>query len=282
MLARVFPRRTRATPDDAYAFVGLPPAELPNDITEVHISVSFSFDLEEAENLYESWSKIAPCSIGGPATGQRGEEFVPGKYVRQGYVITSRGCDSKNNCWFCAAKTREGSLRELSVCQGWNLLDDNVLACSESHIHKVFQMLEGQKKLGHRIFLTGGLEAARLRQWHVELLKKLRPKEIFFGCDDEVKFHHLSEAVKLFKEADYFSHNTLRAYVLIGYSGDSFDDAERRLQRVKDIGVCPMAMLYRDMSGLIIQPERDWKRLQRLWARPALIYGRKSPKREPH
>jgi hypothetical protein len=48
-----------------------------------------------------------------------------------------------------------------------------------------------------------------------------------------------------------------------------------RLRRVKDIGVCPMAMLYRDMSGSIIQPERDWKRLQRLWARPALIYGRK-------
>ena len=54
MLARVFPRRTRATPDDAYAFVGLPPVELPEDITEVHISVSFSFDLEEAERLYEA------------------------------------------------------------------------------------------------------------------------------------------------------------------------------------------------------------------------------------
>jgi hypothetical protein len=77
--------------------------------------------------------------------------------------------------------------------------------------------------------------------------------------------------VKLFKEADYFSHNTLRTYVLIGYLGDTFDDAERRLQRVKDIGVCPMAMLYRDFSGAVT-PDKDWKRLQRLWARPALIY----------
>jgi hypothetical protein len=33
-----------------------------------------------------------------------------------------------------------------------------------------------------------------------------------------------------------------------------------------------MAMLYRDMSGEIIRPERDWKELQRLWTRPALIY----------
>ncbi|MDR0653433.1 MAG: hypothetical protein LBG12_09035 [Synergistaceae bacterium] len=119
-------------------------------------------------------------------------------------------------------------------------------------------MLEEQKKLGHRTFFTCGLEAARMRMWHIELLKKLRPKEIFFGCDDDEKFYHLGEAVKLFKEADYFSHNTLRAYVLAGYRGDTFEDAERRLRRVKDLGVCPMAMLYRDMSGAIIQPEKDW------------------------
>jgi hypothetical protein len=135
-------------------------------------------------------------------------------------------------------------------------------------------MLEGQKKLHRRTYFTGGVEAARIREWHIELLKKLRPKEIFFGCDDDEKFHHLNEAMKLFREADYASHSTLRAYVLVGYAGDTMDDAERRLRRVKDIGVCPMAMLYRNMEGSIIRPERDWKRFVRLWARPALIYGR--------
>ena len=156
MLARVFPRRTRATPDDAYAFVGLPPAKLPEGITEVHISVSFSFDLEEAERLYEAWSKIAPrCAIGGPATGQRGEEFVPGKFLKKGYTITSRGCRAENACWFCNAWRREGPVRELPVRPGRNILDDNLMASSESHIKKVFEMLEEQKKLGHRTFFTG-------------------------------------------------------------------------------------------------------------------------------
>jgi hypothetical protein len=272
MLARVFARRTNATPEDEYAFVGLPPAELPEDITEIAISVTFSYDLEEAERLYDAWSKIAPAKIGGPATGMRGKEFVPGKFVREGYVITSRGCDRA--CWFCSVQKREGPVRELPVRTGSNVIDDNLFACSEKHIRIVFNMLEEQKKLGHRTFFTGGLEAAKIRSWHVELLKKLRPKEIFFGCDDDEKFFHLSEAVKLFKEADYFSHNTLRAYVLIGYPLDTFKDAERRLRRVKDLGICPMAMLYRDMSGSIIQPEKDWKRLARLWARPALIYGK--------
>jgi hypothetical protein len=272
MLARVFPRRTNATPDDEYAFVGDPPARLPEDITEVNVSVAFSYDKLEAERLCEAWSKIAPTFIGGPGTGERGEEFIPGKFVKRGFVITSRGCDG--SCWFCGIPAREGPVRELPVSQGWNCLDDNLMACSESHIREVFKMLEGQKKSGHRIFFTGGIEAARIRSWHVELLKKLRPKEIFFGCDDDEKFFHLHEAVKLFKEADYFSHNTLRAYVLIGYRGDTFEDAERRLRRVKDLGVCPMAMLYRDLSGAMT-PDKDWKRLQRLWARPALIYGKR-------
>ena len=156
-----------------------------------------------------------------------------------------------------------------------NVLDDNLLACSESHIQKVFQMLEKQKRRGRRTFFTGGLEAARIRLWHIELLKNLRPKEIFFGCDSEEKYHHLREALKLFREAEYASRNTLRAYVLIGYRGDTLEDAERRLQRVKDLGVCPMAMLYRETLSIVQEPERDWKRLQTLWARPAIIYGRR-------
>jgi hypothetical protein len=84
-------------------------------------------------------------------------------------------------------------------------------------------MLEEQKKLHRRTFFTGGLEAALIREWHVTLLKKLRPKEMFFGCDTDEKYQHLREAMKLFKEADYFSHNTLRAYVLIGYLSENSD-----------------------------------------------------------
>jgi hypothetical protein len=35
-LARVFPRRTNATPEDKYAFVGAPSEELPEDISGIH------------------------------------------------------------------------------------------------------------------------------------------------------------------------------------------------------------------------------------------------------
>ena len=77
---------------------------------------------------------------------------MPGLYLKHGYTITSRGCH--NNCWFCSVPKREGALRELPINDGWNILDDNLLACSENHIRAVFEMLKRQK---HKPEFTGGI-----------------------------------------------------------------------------------------------------------------------------
>jgi hypothetical protein len=269
MIARVFPRRTKATPRDEYAFIGDPPLPIciPDDITEVHVSVTFTWDLPEAERLAYAWERIAPVKIGGPATGMRGEEFVPGRYLAPGYTITSRGCDRA--CWFCSVSKREGKTRELTIREGWNALDDNLLACSEAHVCDVFAMLHHQK-LGRPQF-TGGLEAARLKPWHVELLQELRPEQMFFAYDTPDDLPPLEEAMRLFRNAGYGNRNNLRCYVLVGYPGDTFEAATQRLETVMRIGMCPMAMLYRDQSGDTTQ---EWRKFQRAWARPAAIYAR--------
>ncbi|GHS85589.1 hypothetical protein AGMMS49957_01980 [Synergistales bacterium] len=265
-VARVFPRRTKATPTDDYAFIGDPGLFVPDNIDEVHVSVAFTWDLPEAERLAASWSRIAPVKIGGPATGMRGEEFIPGRYLRPGYVITSRGCP--NHCWFCSVYTREGELRELPINDGWNLTDDNILACSESHILAVFAMLSRQKE---RVQFTGGIEAKLLKPWHIELFKTVRPKQIFFAYDTPDDLSPLEEAARLFREAEYGSRSILRCYVLIGYPGDMFSVAEHRLKTAMRLGFGPMAMLYRDVSG-VTTPE--WRRFQSLWARPRKIYAK--------
>ena len=124
-IARVFPRRTAATPDDELAFVDAPPKILP-EIDEVHISVTFSYDVERAEQLAEAWQKAGvPVKIGGVAMGDRGGDFVPGRYLRKGYVITSRGCP--NHCALCTVPAREGGLRELPITNGHIILDNNLL-----------------------------------------------------------------------------------------------------------------------------------------------------------
>lgn len=134
-IARVFPRRTSATPHDELAFVGAITMETIAAIaraepSEIHISATFTWDLPDVDELYESYSVFGvPVEVGGPAFGDRMGDFVPGMYIREGLVFTSRGCNK--NCWFCSVpKCCNGEIRELPIVDGWNILDDNVLATS--------------------------------------------------------------------------------------------------------------------------------------------------------
>lgn len=266
-IARVFPRKTMATPQDDLSFYGkkeTPGLFLP-PIDAVHISCCFTYDLPRAEQLAEQWRHVAPVSIGGPALDDPGGEFIPGRYVKPGYVMTSRGCPG--HCWFCVVPRREGKIRELPVVEGNNILDSNLLACSKGHILEVFQMLAHQK-CGRPMF-TGGLEAARLRYWHVDLLAQLHPKEMFFAYDTPDDLEPLIEAGKMLRAAGFtVASHSMRCYVLIGYPGDTFDQAEQRLQQTIQAGFLPMAMLYRDRAG---KRDPQWARFQREWVRPAIV-----------
>ncbi len=262
-IARVFPKRTKATPTDDLAFYD-EPGLFPPCVDEVHVSVTFTYDLPRAEYLAKAWERVAPVKMGGPATGMPGGEFTPGAYLKPGYVITSRGCP--NRCWFCSVWRREGDTKELPVTEGWNVLDDNLLACSKQHVRNVFAMLSRQPRKAE---FTGGLEAARLRPWHVELLRDLRPKQMFFAYDTENDYEPLFCAGRMLIDAGFtVASHALRCYVLVGHPGDSFDAAERRLRRTAEAGFLPMAMLWRDKGG---KRDPKWARFQRAWARPTLI-----------
>jgi radical SAM superfamily enzyme YgiQ (UPF0313 family) len=267
-IARVFPRITNATRRDEYAFYDAPGMFLP-PIDEVHISVAFTYDLPKAERLAEQWRHVAPVKIGGPALDEPGGKFIPGMYLKKGYVITSRGCP--NRCWFCRVPIREGgTIRELEIEEGNNILDDNLLACSEKHIRDVFAMLKRQK-YGRPMF-TGGLEAARLKDWHVDLLVDINPESIFFAYDTPDDYEPLIRAGKMLMEAGLKIRHPLRAYVLIGYPKDTFEKAEKRLTDTIKAGFMPMAMLYRDQTGKV---NKEWARFQREWARPAIVDQKK-------
>lgn len=258
-IARVFPVRTKITPTDELSFVGNPYLLLPLEIDEVHISVTFTWDLPVAEDLMKEWKVVAPVKIGGPATGMRGEAFLPGEYIREGYVITSRGCPNK--CWFCSVWKREGDIRELPITRGANVLDDNLLACSEQHIRAVFKMVKAQK--GPKQF-TGGLEAARLKDWHVKCLIALKPSQVFFAYDTPNDKEPLVEAGKLFKKYGWnMKSHILRCYVLIGYPGDTLEKAKMRLYDTIRAGFTPYSMLYRNKRGIV---DYSWQLFQWDWS----------------
>lgn len=267
-IARVFPRRTRATPDDKLAFTSFPKqSEIP-EIDEIHISVAFTYDLPKAEQLAEQWKAIGvPIKVGGPAFNVPSNDFVPGMYLKHGYVITSRGCN--NHCWFCNVPKREGKLRELTITEGWNVLDDNLLACSDKHIKAVFKMLKQQPE---KPIFTGGFEAKLLEPWHVELLRESKTRRIYFAYDTKDDYEPLIDAGKLLRDGGITkaSHRA-KCYVLIGYPGDTMGAAEQRLRQTWDAGFVPFAMLYRSNDGKV---DSIWSRFQRTWVRPEIIISK--------
>jgi hypothetical protein len=280
-LVRVFPRQTKATPDDPLAYFG--PPDMFADADEVHVSVTFTWDKEKAEQLAHAWEKIATVKIGGVGwrspefpSGDPGADFIPGKYIKPGYVFTSRGCPRR--CWFCSVWKRDPVPRLLPIIDGWNILDDNLLACPRSHVEAVFAMLRRQKR---RVEFTGGLEARALEDYQVGLLADLKPRpKMFWAYDPGDKYETLASAAKRLLEAGFTreSHR-LCCYVLIGGKGDTMEKAEKRLQDMKSLGFTPMAMLWKPETTeeMRFAPGPEWLPFRRRWVRPAIVHAR-SPK----
>ena len=270
-LIRVFPRRTKASPDDDLAYFG--PPDLFAEADEVHVSVTFTADKAIAEQLAEQWRVVAPVKIGGVAYGDSSLEFIPGRYIKPGYTITSRGCPRR--CWFCGVWKKWPTANELPIHDGWNVLDDNLLACSVDHVHGVFNMLRRQCR---RVEFTGGLEALALQDYQVDLLASLKPRpNMFFAYDPGDAFETLESAASRLIEAGFTpqSHR-MRVYVLIGFPKDTFDLAEARLQQMISIGFTPHAMLWlpETPSQEKYRPAPEWRAFQRRWARPAIIHAK--------
>lgn len=242
------------------AFVGNPPLFRPPPYHPVKVSVTFTWDIAEGERLYRAWKDYYPdVQIGGPAFGDPGGEFTPGMFVKKGVTITSRGC--VRNCEFCFVPEREGKIREYEIKDGWILQDNNILACSEIHQRNVFKMLQRQKK---PIDFNGGLDPRLLKEWHIAEFEKLNVHSFWFSCDypgNERYLHNVADLLKC------YPRYKLRCYVLIGHKGETIHEAEKRLNKVYEMGFLPFAQLYQGIDK--VKWSKEWDALQRKWCRPA-------------
>lgn len=284
-LIRVFPRRTKATPDDDLAYFDDPGrgrSALPDlfaEADEVHVSVTFTADRLRAERLAEAWERVAPVKVGGVAYGDRSLEFIPGRYIKPGYTFTSRGCPRR--CWFCGVWKKWPEPHLLPIVDGWNILDDNLLACPRPHVEAVFRMLRRvSREQRRRVEFTGGLEARALEDYQVGLLADLRPRpSCFFAYDPGDPFETLESAARRMLAAGFTrASHRFRCYVLIGYPKDTFAAAEKRLRDMLRVGFTPMAMLWQPEtpSAERWKPAPDWRAFQRRWVRPAIIHSSNS------
>ena len=266
-MIRVFPDRTKWTPEDQLAFVGYPPLFRPGTAnTPVHVSVTFTWHRRRAQELAAAWREYySNVSVGGPAYDDPGGEFVPGRYMKQGCTITSRGCPKR--CGWCKVPFSEGPLRELPIRPGYIVQDNNLLACSERHLHAVFEMLREQNR---NIYFNGGLDKHYLRPWHRRLFDSIPIGELWFACDQTADLPALEKARLIM---DGIPQRKLRCYTMIGYDDETLAEAERRIERVFEMGFTPFSQLYQPPTAEM--PTKiygaDWKAVNKKWCRPAAM-----------
>ena len=262
---RVFARRTKWTPTDDLAFYDEPPLyDLPSK--PIRVSVTFTWDVDKAKSLAYSWGRRYPgrrIEIGGPACMAGADDFVPGRFLRSGITITSRGCPKR--CPWCLVSKAEGRLREIPIQPGYIVQDNNLLACSRKHIEKVFDMLRQQNR---GIKFSGGLDIDYLSAWHVDLLKTIKVAELWVACDTESALHKLDKARDMLWD---FPTEKKRCYVLMGFGDDTPDRAERRCEAVYDKGFLPFAQFYQGPQAKPYMPhDSPWFWVRHKWSRPAI------------
>jgi hypothetical protein len=268
-ILRVFTKRTSQTPDDDYVRIGMPDLFMPKDIDEVHISTIFTWDKEEAIRLQKNYLQYHPkVIVGGPAFADNSynPEFVSGMYVKKGITITTRGCNF--NCPWCLVPKYEGRFKEINIEIGNIIQDNNILLASREHLQKVFQMLKTQKG----IRFLGGLDKRLIKDWHIEELRSLSIKELWFAFDSWDSKKEFIKVMDKLKKAG-FSQNQIRCYVLIGFN-EPIQAGEERLKFVYDCGALSYAQNYQPIdkkkrfTGKISKEDSlfVWR-----WTRPGII-----------
>ena len=262
-ILRVFPNRTSYTPNDDMVWIGAPGLIVPEH-DKIHISCTFTWDKEYCTFLKYQWEARTQKEVvlGGPAFSSPTENFIQGMYVKPNIIFTTRGCN--NRCPWCCVHDIEGSLKELPICEGNIIQDNNFLQASRRHKDKVFNMLKSQKGICFR----GGLEPDLIDDHFINNITSLRIKELWLACDLDSRISQFATGCEKLVKAGY-NREKIHCYVL-SYGKDREAD-EERAKTVYKIGAMPFVQLYRDFSEKKTQYSTDWNAWARMWQRPASI-----------
>lgn len=243
--------------------IGYPSLWQP-DADEVHVSVTFTWDVEEGQRLAEAWKQYYPVvRLGGPALGSPPNGFIPGMYIKHGVTFTTHGCD--NHCPWCLVPGREGKLVELhNFAPGHIVQDNNLLQASRPHLRRVFEMLKVQSRAA---VFSGGLDAHLIDDWLAKELRELRIAQLFLAADTKAALRPLKEALNRLSP---LGRQKLRVYALLAFGGETIGEAEERLEAIWELGGMPFAQLFQPPDKFI-EYSPEWRQLARRWSRPAIM-----------
>jgi hypothetical protein len=183
-------------------------------------------------------------------------------------VTTSLGC--KNNCFFCFVRTLEGDKVVLKdtdgvikfidyvVASGYKKLrfmDSDLLSHWGGHLSDIFDKIIS-KDYGLSVSSYGGLEPSSVTDEIMSKCAKIGFGEMILpldNCDDsELSFWGGKKSVGAWNNAitiakKYFKNIT--SYIMIGYPGQTKENAIESISRCLDLGVNPALLPFTPLDG---------------------------------
>ena len=140
------------------------------------------------------------------------------------------------------------------------LLDPNILAAKE---HK--NLLKQLADSGAWVDFTQGLDARLLTEENIELIRKIKVKNVHFAWDNIADEKIIVPKLKLFKEKTGLDKRKITVYVLTNFNSTLQEDLHR-VYTLREIGTAPYIMIYEKQSA-----PKKIKDLQR-WVNNRIIW----------
>jgi len=214
----------------------------------LYLSIPFTWLLSQAEGIASGHK--GKVVAGGPAVQLMGAPWAdetpdtcPFDVLAMHNPLatfTTRGCP--NSCPFCAVPKLEGGFRELAEWKAAPIVcDNNLLAASKTHFHKVIESLLPFPACD----FNQGLDARLFKRWHADELARLPSVKVRFAFDSMAMEGPVADAISAAREAGL---EQFGVYVLIGFN-DTPDDARHRLETVREWNVLPNPMRYQPLHA---------------------------------
>lgn len=162
------------------------------------------------------------------------------------YGFLTRGCP--NNCGFCIVSKKEGlqSVKVSDLSEWWNgqknivLMDPNLLACPQ-HIDLLTQLVDSRAWVD----VNQGFDARLLTERNIELINRMKLKEIHFAWDKMAKEKQVLRGLDLYRSMATHKPNGGwgTVYVLTNYD-TTMEENLHRIYTLWERNFFPYVMVY--------------------------------------
>ena len=174
------------------------------------------------------------------------QSTIDGKYKNTAFGFMSRGCPKGLIHGYCHVAAKEGlcSVEVADLSEFWHgqkyiqLLDPNTLACNQAI--DILQQLADSKAF---VDFNQGIDIQLLTDEKLELLNKIKLKQIHFAWDNYQDKNIVVPKFEAFKAVTGMGRNKVSVYVLVNYDTTTEQDLER-IYFLRGLNYQPYPMIY--------------------------------------